>query len=69
MVNNFLFSTSSRPALRPTQPSIQWVKEALSPGVKWPGLEADHSPTTSAEVKKRDLYIPYLIRLHGEVLN
>jgi hypothetical protein len=25
---------------------------ALSPGVKWPGREADHSPPTNAEVKK-----------------
>jgi len=23
----------------------------LSPGVKWPGREADHSPTYNAEVK------------------
>jgi hypothetical protein len=33
---NFLFSTSSRPALGSTQPPIQWV-----PGVKQPGREAD----------------------------
>jgi hypothetical protein len=33
-VKNFLFSTSSRPALGPTQPPIQWVPWALSPGVK-----------------------------------
>jgi hypothetical protein len=38
----FLFSTASRPALRPTQPLIQWVLEALSPGVKRPGRQADH---------------------------
>jgi hypothetical protein len=24
----------------------------LSPGVKWPGREADHSPPSSAEVKE-----------------
>jgi hypothetical protein len=35
-----------------TQSSIEWVPGALSPGVKWPGREADHSPPTSAEVKK-----------------
>jgi hypothetical protein len=29
---------------------------ALSPGVKWPGREADHSPPTSAEVKKKCIY-------------
>jgi len=30
---------------------IQWVLEALSPGVKWPGCETDHSPPSGAEVK------------------
>jgi hypothetical protein len=32
--SDFLFSISSRPALGPTQPSIQWVRGALSPEVK-----------------------------------
>jgi hypothetical protein len=45
---NFPFSTSSRPALGPTLPPIQWVPGALSPVVKRPGGEADHSPPTSA---------------------
>jgi hypothetical protein len=53
-VKNFLFSTSSRPALRFTQPPIQWVPGAL--GVKRPGREADHSPSTIAEVKKMWIY-------------
>jgi hypothetical protein len=30
--------------------SIRWVLQVLSPGVKWPGSEADHSPPTNAEV-------------------
>jgi hypothetical protein len=34
---NFLFSKSYRPALGFTQPSIQWVPGALSPGVKRQG--------------------------------
>jgi hypothetical protein len=55
-VKNFLFSTSSRPALGPTQPPIQWVPGHLSPGVKGPGREADYSPPTSAEVKKMWIY-------------
>jgi hypothetical protein len=36
-VKNFLFSKSSRPNLGSTQPPIQWVPGALSPGVKRPG--------------------------------
>jgi hypothetical protein len=48
----FLFITTSRPALRPTQPPIQWVPGALSLGVKRPEGEADHSSPSSAEVKK-----------------
>jgi hypothetical protein len=56
-VKNFLFFKSSRVALGPTQPPIQWAPGALSPGVKRPGPEADQSPPTSAEVKKMWLYI------------
>jgi hypothetical protein len=55
-VEIFHFSMSSGPALGCTQPPIQWVSEALSPGVKRPGREADHSPPTSAEVKKMWIY-------------
>jgi hypothetical protein len=44
------------PLWGPTQPPIQWVLGALSTGVKRPGREADHSPPTSAEVKKMWLY-------------
>jgi hypothetical protein len=54
---------SSRPALGPTQPPIQWVSGALSPGIKRPGREADYSPPTTAEVKKTWIYIsttPYV---------
>jgi hypothetical protein len=47
----FLFTTASRTALGPTQPSIQWVPRALSLGVKRSGREADHSSPSSAEVK------------------
>jgi hypothetical protein len=51
-VKNFLFSKSPRPALGSTQPPIQRIPGALSPGAKLPGREADHSPPASAEVKK-----------------
>jgi hypothetical protein len=50
-VNNFLFSTLSRPALGLTQAPSQWVPGTLPPGVERPGREADHSPPTNAEVK------------------
>jgi hypothetical protein len=55
-VKNFLFSTSSRPALGSTQPPTQWVPGALFPGVKRLGREVDHSPPTSAEIKKMWIY-------------
>jgi hypothetical protein len=42
----FLFYITSRLALGPTQPPIQWVS-----GVKQLGGEVDHSPPSSAEVK------------------
>jgi hypothetical protein len=44
----FLFTTTSRTALGPTQPHIQWLPRILSLGVKRPGREADHSPPSSA---------------------
>jgi hypothetical protein len=45
-----LLATASRTALGPTHP-IQWVRGALSPGIKLPGREAEHSHTSSANVK------------------
>jgi hypothetical protein len=53
---NFLFSMASRPVLGPTKPHIQWVQGALSPGVKWPGCDPDHS-------------LPFPIHLNCIVLN
>jgi hypothetical protein len=48
----FLFFTiTSRAVLRPTQPTIQLVSGALSLGVKRSSSGADHSPSSSAEVK------------------
>jgi hypothetical protein len=55
-VKNVLFSKSSTLTLEPTQTPTQWVSEALSPGVKRQGREADLSPPTSAEVKKIWIY-------------
>jgi hypothetical protein len=66
----FLFTTASRTALGSTQRPIQWVPGALSLGVKRPVREADHSPTSNAEVKNAWSYtsIPP-VRLHGAVLS
>jgi hypothetical protein len=36
----------------PSHPPIHWVQRALSPVLKRPGREADHSPHSSAEAKK-----------------
>jgi hypothetical protein len=47
----FLYTTLSRPALGPTQPSIKSVPGALSLGLKRPGREGDHPSPFSAEVK------------------
>jgi hypothetical protein len=47
----FSFATASRPALGPTQHPIQWVPEALSPGIKRPGREADHSSPSRSDDK------------------
>jgi hypothetical protein len=38
----FLFTTASRPALGPTQPTIRWVTGDLSLGVKRSGREANY---------------------------
>jgi hypothetical protein len=52
-----LFSTTSRPALRPTQPPIQ-----QTPGVKRPGHYADHSLSSNAKVKNGRAMPPLLYR-------
>jgi hypothetical protein len=51
-LGNFLFTTASILVLGLTQSLVQWVAGAIPLGVKRPGLEADHSPPSSAEAKK-----------------
>jgi hypothetical protein len=47
----FLFSTASRSVLGSTQPHMRWIVGTIFQGVKEPGREADHSPTSSVEIK------------------
>jgi hypothetical protein len=46
---------------------IQWVLDAVSPGVARPGREADHSTLSSADVKNSAAVPP--VPLHGAMLN
>jgi hypothetical protein len=49
----FPFTSSSRTALGPTQPPIQLVQgDPFRGGKARPGRDTDHSPPSSAEVKK-----------------
>jgi hypothetical protein len=43
-VRNLLFSVTSRPALGPTQPPMEWVSRALPRWVKRPGHETEDLP-------------------------
>jgi len=45
---NISLSHHAQTTLRPTHPPIQWVSVALSPVLKRPELEPDHSPPSSA---------------------
>jgi hypothetical protein len=47
----FLYSTMFEVTLEPTKPPIQWTPGALFPGIRRQQREADHSPSSSAEVK------------------
>jgi hypothetical protein len=53
----------------PTQHHIQWVLEAVSPGLKLLGYEADHSPLSGPKVKNDGDIPPPHIHLHGMVLD
>jgi hypothetical protein len=55
----FLLSIASRPAIRQTQPPIQWALGNLSLRVKWPGREADHLSPSNAEVKNGGAIPPF----------
>jgi hypothetical protein len=66
----FLFMTVSRLAQGPTQPPIQWIRGAVSLGVKQSGHEAGHSPLSSAKFKNAWSYTSTPpVCLHGMVLS
>lgn len=58
------FSNASRPLLGRTQSPIELIPGAVFPLVKWLGLEADHSPTSSAEVRMSGCLSPFPIRFY-----
>jgi hypothetical protein len=54
--SRIFFYKSYRPDVGFTPTSYSMVTEALFPGVKRPGREADHLPPASAESKKMWMY-------------
>jgi hypothetical protein len=67
--NIFLFFMVFKPVLGPTQLPVQWVPGAISQWIKWLGLETEHSPPSSSEVKNGGAISSLPICLHGIVLN
>jgi hypothetical protein len=63
----FLVASESRPALRPTQPPCPVGTGGPYLGGKvWPGHNADHSPSSGAEVKNELELYPFSPKhLHG----
>jgi hypothetical protein len=62
----YVFSKKCQTDCSATQPPIQCVPSALSMGIKWLEHEADHSPPSTAEVKKEwSCMFTHLIFLNG----
>jgi hypothetical protein len=63
----FLFSIAPRLVLRPIQLSVQRIPEAISPGVKQQGREAEHSSPSGAEVNNGGAIssLPHTPSWHG----
>jgi hypothetical protein len=66
---NFLFSTTSRSTLGPTQPPISGVLAAISPGVKRRGVKLTNQFHLVPMSRIVELYLYSSIRLRGIVLN
>jgi hypothetical protein len=62
----FVYSTTSRLALQPTQPPTQWVLGALSPGIsgRVVNLTTHLHPVLRSRIVKLYLYFPIII--HGD---
>jgi hypothetical protein len=54
----YLFFKRSKPDMGQTQPHIQFELGVISPKVKRPRREADHSPLSSTEVKNEWSHMP-----------
>jgi hypothetical protein len=65
----FLFSIASRPAVGPTQPPIQWVPWALSPGGKRQGVKLTTHLHLVPRSRMVELYLHSPVCLYGIVLN
>jgi hypothetical protein len=65
---NRFFSTASSRSRGLTQPPLQWVRGALSPRIKWRGLEAHHSHLVT-RLRMMELYLHSPIQFYGVVLN
>jgi hypothetical protein len=66
---NFHLLQKSRTALQWNQPTIHWALLAISQGIKRPGREAHHTPSSGAKVEMMGAVTPNSIRFHGVTLN
>jgi hypothetical protein len=67
--NIYFFSMTFTPRLGPSQHSLELVPDALSPGVKWSGREADYSLPSLSSSKNGGVIPPLPMRLHGVIIN
>ena len=70
--NNYCFQVTFKPALGPTRPSVHWVSDVLSPGVKRPGFVIFYSSPLDVRVKKAWTYISrartFMVYCMGNIL-
>jgi hypothetical protein len=57
--------TAFRLNLGPAPPPVRWVPGAFSPGIKWIGREANHSPPPSTEIKNACKYTRVYPKVSG----